>query len=110
MYGSDSSVGPANVATALSSTHFCPQLAMAADAAADALQSAVQLPEVSYAGSWQFSWQQGQAEAMRDAAVVLRLALAVAAMWPYGILTSSTAYCLAGGQFPARGKVVWVMV
>jgi hypothetical protein len=76
---------------------LCPQLAIAAGRAAQHLQSEEQLPEASYGNDWEFTWQQGQAEAMRDGAAVLRLACAVAAMWPGGILKSSAARCLAGG-------------
>jgi hypothetical protein len=97
-YGSEVlAVGPITAAQTITLAVLVPQLAHAAGEAAHKLQSAEPLPEVCNTDDWQLTWQQGQAETMHDAAVVLRLALAVAAVWPGGIVASSAARCLAGG-------------
>uniref|UniRef100_A0A383W307 ATP-dependent RNA helicase n=1 Tax=Tetradesmus obliquus TaxID=3088 RepID=A0A383W307_TETOB len=83
-----------SLAQQLTSAGLCPVLADAAGEAAQQLQLQEQLPVSVMTDAQQYEFS-GTADAMLSGVSILQLALAVAAVWPGGILKSNTARCLA---------------
>jgi hypothetical protein len=77
---------------------LCPVLADAVSQAAKKIRSMEKQQQLEPAQQQQ-DLKLDQIDAMHNGAALLRLALAVAALWPGGILRSSTARCLAGGSY-----------